>query len=100
MPVPRNDIDRIREKIRLCQYDMSAHAMEEMAEDMLTILDVEEAILRGQIIHIEKDDPRGTRYVVVGTALDQQTPVGVVGRFASNGRYLIITVYEVTKFGV
>jgi hypothetical protein len=86
--VPRNDIDRIKEKIRLCQYDMSAHAMEEMAEDLLTILDIEEAVLSGQIIRIERDDPRGTKYIVVGTALDQQTPVGVVGRFASNGRYL------------
>jgi hypothetical protein len=96
--VPRSDIDRIREKIRFRQYHMSAHAMEEMAEDMLTILDVEEAVLSGQVIRVEKDDPRGTKYVVVGTALDRQTPVGVVGRFASNGRYLIITVYEVTEF--
>lgn len=95
--MPRRDIDRIREKIRLHQYDMSAHAMEEMAEDFLTILDVEEAIFSGQVIRVEKDDPRGTKYVVVGTGCDQQTPVGVVGRFASNGRYLIITVYEVTE---
>ena len=95
--MPRSDIDRIREKIRLRQYDMSAHAMEEMAEHMLTILDVEEAVLKGQVIRVEKDDPRGTRYIVVGNALDQQTPVGIVGRFASNGRYLIITVYEVTE---
>ncbi|MEG4799284.1 DUF4258 domain-containing protein [Microcoleus sp. ARI1-B5] len=71
---------------------MSARAMEEMAEDLLTILDVEEAILNGQIIRVEKGDPRGTKYVVVGTALDRQTPVAVVGRFASNRRYLIITV--------
>jgi len=95
--VSRKDIDRIREKIRLRQYDMSAHAMEEMAEDILSILDVEEAVLSGQIIRIEKNDPRGTKYVLVGTALNQQTPVGVVGRFASNGRYLIVTVYEVTE---
>lgn len=95
--MPRNDIDRIRERIRLRQYDMSAHAMEEMAEDFLTLLDVEEAVLKGRVIRVEKDDPRGTKYVVVGTALDQQTPVGVVGRFASTGRYLIITVYEVTE---
>ncbi|MEH2001469.1 MAG: DUF4258 domain-containing protein [Nostoc sp.] len=60
--------------------------MEEMAEDMLTILDVEEAVMRGQVIRVKKDDPRGTKYIVVGTALDQQTPVGIVGRFASNGR--------------
>ena len=96
--MPRQDIDRIREKIRLCQYDMSSHAMEEMAEDLLTILDVEEAVLSGQVIRVEKDDPRGTKYVVVGMALDRQTSVGVVGRFATNGRYLIITVYEVTEF--
>ena len=93
----RKDIDRIREKIRLRQYDMSAHAMEEMAEDLLTIMDVEESVLNGQIVRVEKDDPRGTKYILVGTALDQQTPVGVVGRFTSNERYLIITVYEVTE---
>jgi hypothetical protein len=93
----RGAIERIRQKIRFRQYDMSSHAMEEMAEDLLTILDVEEVILNGQIIRVEKDYPRGTKYIVVGTALDGQTPVGVVGRFASTGRYLIITVYEVTE---
>lgn len=93
----RSDINCIREKIRLRQYDMSAHAMEEMAEDFLTILDVEEATLNGQLIRVEKDDPRGTKYVIVGTALDQQTSVGVVGRFASSEQYLIITVYAVTE---
>jgi hypothetical protein len=98
--VPPNDIYCIREKIRLRQYDMTAHAMEEMAEDLLTILDIEEAVLSGRIIRVEKDDPRGTKYVVAGTALDQQTPVGVVGRFLSNGRYLIITVYEITELEV
>ncbi len=93
----KKDINSIREKIRLRQYDMSAHAMEEMAEDMLTILDIEIAVLNGDIIRIEKDDPRGTKYIIVGTALDQYTPVGVVGRFTSGERYLIITVYEVTE---
>lgn len=98
--MPPNDIYRIREKIRLRQYDMTAHAMEEMAEDLLTILDIEEAVLSGRIIRAEKDDPRGTKYVVAGTALDRQTPVGVVGRFLGNGRYLIITVYEITELEV
>ena len=31
---------------------MSAHAMEEIAEDMLTILDVEETVLKGQLIRV------------------------------------------------
>ncbi len=70
--------------------------MEEMAEDNLDIFDVEQAILNGQITRIEKDDPRGKKYVIEGTATDLQTPVGVVGRFTITGRYLIITIYEIT----
>ena len=45
--MPPSDLDRIKDKVRLHQYDVSAHAMEEMAEDYLTILDVEVAILSG-----------------------------------------------------
>jgi hypothetical protein len=54
------------------------------------------AVLNGHIVRVERDDPRGTKYVIEGTAADQKTPVGVAGRFAGNDRYLIITVYEVT----
>src|SRR5438128_448501 len=94
--MPRNRLNQIREKVRLRQYDMSSHAMEEMAEDGLDILDVEQAFLNGRLARIEKDDPRGTKYVIEGLAADQVTPVGVVGRFTGADRYLIITVYEVT----
>jgi hypothetical protein len=89
-------IERIREQIRLGLYDMTAHAMEQMAEANLDILDVEQAVLSGRIARTEKDDPRGTKYVVEGTARDQQVPVGAVGRVTSTGRYLIVTVYEIT----
>jgi hypothetical protein len=78
---------------------MSAHAMEEMAEDKLDILDVEKAILNGRIARTEEDDPRGTKYVVEGIATDRLTPVGVVGRSTSTGRYLIITVYVINREG-
>ena len=59
--MPRSRIERIREKIRLREYDMSAHAMEEMAEDELDVIDVETAIGNGRISRSEKDDPRGTK---------------------------------------
>ena len=94
--MPRSRIERIREKVRLRQHDMSAHAMEEMAEDGLDIEDVEHTILNGRIARIEKDDPRGTKYVVEGIGTDGLTPVGVVGRFTNTGRYLIITVYDIS----
>lgn len=95
--MPKGKIARIRDSVRLRQYDMTSHAMEEMAEDNLDITDVEQAILNGQIARIEKDDPRGTRYVVAGTGADGYTPVGTVGRFTETGRYLIVTVYEITE---
>ncbi len=76
---------------------MSAHAMEEMAEDLLDIVDVESAVLNGRIARIERDDPKGTKYVIEGIAADQKASVGVVGRFTGTGRYLIITVYEITE---
>jgi len=82
--------------MRQRQYDMSAHAMEEMAEDGLDIVDVEHAVLHGEITRIERDDPRGTKYVIEGIAADEPLLVGVVGRFLQTGRYLIITVYGIT----
>ncbi len=90
-------MQRIRKAIWPGQYDITAHAMEEMAEDNLDILDVEQAILGGQIVRSEREDPRGTKYVVRGPAVDHQKQIGVVGRFKGNGRYLIITVYEITE---
>lgn len=72
---------------------MTAHAIEEIAEDRLDIIDRESAVLHGHITRIERDDPRGTTYVIEGRAADQHTPVGVVGRFTGTGRYLIITIY-------
>ena len=97
MRVPRRTIDRIRESIRLREYDFTAHAMEEMAEDNLDILDVEHAILTGQIARIERNDPRGIRYFVQGMARGTETLVGVVGRFATARRYLVITVYAIDE---
>lgn len=92
----RSWIERIRERIRLRQYDMSAHATEEMAEDLLDIRDVEHAILTGRVVRIQRDDPRGNKYVLKGTAMDGAVSVGVVGRFLGADRYLIVTVYKVT----
>jgi hypothetical protein len=76
---------------------MTIHAMEEMAEDDLDILDIEEAVLNGRVIRANKDDVRGTTYTVEGVALDGETSVGAVGRFQGISRLLIITVYAINK---
>lgn len=74
---------------------MTVHAVEEMAEDDLDITDVEQAVLTGRNKRIERDDPRGNKYVIEGIATDGVAQVGVVGRFTDTDRYLIVTVYEI-----
>ena len=91
----RSWVERIRERIRLRQYDMTAHATEEMAEEDLNIIDVERAVLTGRVVQIQRGDPRGNKYVLEGTATDGATSVGVVGRFVGSNRYLIVTVYKI-----
>jgi hypothetical protein len=77
---------------------MTIHAMEEMAEDDLDVLDIEEALLNGRVVRSNKDDPRGTSYTVEGLALDGEKLTAIVGRFHGTSRFLIITVYDVNKY--
>ena len=76
---------------------MTIHAMEEMAEDDLDILDIEEAVLNGRVVRTNKHDSRGFRYTVEGLTADEKL-VGIVGRFHGTSRFLIITVYDINKY--
>ncbi len=93
----RRTLERIRDAIRKSSYDMTVHAVEEMAEDDLDKIDVEISIQNGQIMKTERDDPRGARHTIHGAGADRATGVGTVGRFTGTGRYLIVTVYKVTE---
>ena len=94
--MPRRVIEKIRDAVRTGNYDMTFHAIEEMAEDELGILDIESAVLGGKIVQRQKDDPRGIKYVIEGVGKDGFTPRGVVGRFKETGVFLIITIYTIT----
>jgi hypothetical protein len=61
-----------------------------------TSKNIETALFAGNIARIEREDPRGPKFVIEGVAADNVTPVEVVGRFRGDLRYLIITVYEIT----
>jgi hypothetical protein len=86
---------RIRSVIVAGDYDLTRHAVEEMAEDRLLVADVECALLTGELVKIESDALRGSRFTVIGRSEDGRAEVGVVGRFTETGIYLVITVYEV-----
>ena len=89
------ELERIRNAILDRRYTLTEHAYDEMEEDHLDVLDVESAVLTGTLDEVLTVDPRGTRFVVIGNATDQVTPVGVVGRFVEHDQLLVITVYEI-----
>jgi Domain of unknown function (DUF4258) len=85
----------IREKVRNREYEFALpHFFEEMANDDLAFDDIENAIMNGTINRDLKDDPRGTRYEVVGTAVDGRI-VAVICRIKETGKLLFITTWEV-----
>lgn len=90
-------IHRIKLAVREGRYSYSVHALEEMDDDGLLESDVHDVMMRGKIIAKLTGDPRGTRFVVRGTAGDEETEVEVVCRFLPSEILRIITVYAVEK---
>ena len=88
---------RIRRAIREGRYEFTVHALEEMDEDGLDEADVQQVILRGSLSAELTDDPRGTRFVVRGTARNQDCEIEVVCRFLPSGMLRIITVYKLEE---
>jgi hypothetical protein len=66
-------IDAVREKTRNGEYEFAIpHFLEEMANDGLLFADIERVIATGRIRRRFKRDPRGTRYEIGGTAIDER----------------------------
>jgi len=85
--------DRIREKIRSLEYVMTIHAEEEMENDALSIFDVENGILTGEIIERQKDrETDEWKYLLAGKTLDDADIV-VVAKLSLTDKLVIITIY-------
>ncbi|MEW6066993.1 MAG: DUF4258 domain-containing protein [Nitrospirota bacterium] len=83
----------IREKIKGQEYEFTIpHFFEEMANDNLTFEDIEIAICNGRINRKFTRDPRGTRYEVIGSAIDGRK-IAVICRIKNTGKLLLITTY-------
>ena len=85
-------LEAIRSAIRDQRYRISSHANEEMSEDRLTSNDLECIILKGRVARRLSDDPRGTRYEVLGPTEDGRMAFAVC-RFLTSRTLLIITMY-------
>ena len=88
-------IAHLRQLIRTLSYAVSTHAADELEDDNLTILDLENIVLSGQIVERQRDrSTRETKYVIQGSTLDG-TAAEVVAKVGYTGKLFIITVYVV-----
>lgn len=86
-------LQRMREKIISQQYVMTLHAEEEMCDDNLTIYDIEQGILTGEILECQKDRMTAeSKYRIRGITIDQGE-VEIVAKLGLSAKLVIITVY-------
>ena len=88
-------LKQMRERIRTRQYVMTFHAEEEMADDNLSIFDIEHVVLTGKIVERQKDKKtKGWKYILEGKTISTGKAV-VVGKLSITGKLVIITVYKI-----
>lgn len=84
---------QMRDTVRKRQYVMTLHAEEEMADDGLTIFDIERAILTGEIVERQEEHQLGEwKYLVLGQTIDGRL-VTVVAKLSIRNNLVSITVY-------
>ena len=90
-------LKRFRERIRAAQFVVTLHAVEELEDEGLSVLDVEQAILTGKITRRQKDADTGEwKYLVSGSTLSRDEVV-VVAKLSPTDKLVIITVYAETN---
>lgn len=86
--------DKMRELIRSLAYVMTIHGEEEMENDGLSILDIENAVLTGEIVERQRDENTAeAKYLINGKTLDDVS-VTVVAKLGLTGNLVVITVYR------
>ena len=86
-------ITQLRHLIRTLSYVVSTHAADELEDDNLSILDLENIVLTGQVVDRQRDrTTRETKYVIQGATLEGSAGEAVV-KVGHTGKLLVITVY-------
>ena len=86
-------IVHLRHLIRTLSYVVSTHAADELEDDNLTVFDLENIVLTGQVTERQRDQvTREAKYVVHGSTLDGQA-AEVVVKVGHTGKLFVITVY-------
>ena len=89
----RLTLNQIRHLIRTLNYVVSTHAAEELDDDNLTILDLENILLTGQIAERQRDAQTSESKIVVTGFTLSGAPAQAVVKAGFTGKLIIITVY-------
>jgi len=93
--MPRTSISRFREFVRTLNYFVSIHAAEALEDDKLTILDLENIILTGEVVERQRDrQSREAKFVIRGETREAHIAEAVV-KIGPTGRLVVITAYLV-----
>jgi hypothetical protein len=88
-------IAKLRELVRAGDYVVSHHAADELEDDDLTIFDLENIILTGQILERQRDrNTDETKHLVNGKTLEDHEAETIV-KIGFTGMLIFITVYVV-----
>lgn len=86
-------LTHIQARVRALEYVVTIHADEEMDNDGLSIVDVEQVILTGQIVERQRDrQTQAWKYLIEGQTNDQLNVIVVV-KVTTTDMVVIITVY-------
>lgn len=86
------DFEEIKRLVRQGRYLFSKHAGEERTKDKLTIDEVIEAALAGEVIEERPDDPRGESRLVAGKTNTSKNIHVVIGQ--RDNIPLFVTIYK------
>ena len=86
-------LQQMRDKIKARQYVMTIHAEEEMSDDNLSINDIKQAILTGEILERQRDRKTAeSKYRIKALTMDNNE-IEIIAKLTQTGKLVIITVY-------
>jgi hypothetical protein len=86
-------LKQMREAVRLRQYIVTLHAVEEIDDDDFSIFDVEHCILHGEIVERQKVHKTAEWKYLIQGATFKGRGICVVTKISITGKLVIITVY-------
>jgi hypothetical protein len=86
-------LKKMKEAVRLRQYIVTLHAVEEMDDDDFSIFVIEHCILHGELTERRKEQKSAEwKYLVKGVTFTERG-ICVVTKMSITGKLVIITVY-------